>query len=426
MIIKNHTIELKDTSASEMARFRQMMLGIWRQQIEDDKNGDEMNRYIKLNEVNQRFTEPITLDEKNKTSLSTETILENNFQDLNDQNNDKFNIFKSSTSNLVNSVEGIFVDPGIIVNGHFYNKDGTFEGKVNIKKNKGSVNDVYVCDGKGKEKDMFLNAIKLDITHEIFCYIAGVIKSEDSSTFESAAATTQATFNAVKFEKGDKLTIEEQAKLAKKLLSTGYSTATSKKSLNDTVNDNIYKNARKGLIHVMQGKKDYSEGAVLWDGIDFADTGITHNKATKEGGISITKKLWVKFIENSKFKPDSKGTQRLLLHKPDSPAHHKDKTKAEALATIPFEEEKKATTKTPAEPYIFDFFPSQNNNWNFQIGLEGKKNIDYYEALGTNNNSGRILHKATAVYGGHIFWKFYYEHPNNKGYLWKYYMNHKL
>jgi len=46
MIIKNHTIELKDTSASEMARFRQIMLGIWRQEIEDDKNGDEMRRYI--------------------------------------------------------------------------------------------------------------------------------------------------------------------------------------------------------------------------------------------------------------------------------------------------------------------------------------------------------------------------------------------
>ena len=38
MIVKNHTIELKDTSASEMARFRQIMLGIWSQQIEDDKN----------------------------------------------------------------------------------------------------------------------------------------------------------------------------------------------------------------------------------------------------------------------------------------------------------------------------------------------------------------------------------------------------
>lgn len=47
MIIKNHTIELKDTSASEMARFRQIMLGIWRQEIEDEKNGDEILQYLK-------------------------------------------------------------------------------------------------------------------------------------------------------------------------------------------------------------------------------------------------------------------------------------------------------------------------------------------------------------------------------------------
>ncbi|MBF4484358.1 zincin-like metallopeptidase toxin domain-containing protein [Flavobacterium sp. CSZ] len=46
MIIKNHTIELKDTSASEIARFRQMMLSIWRQQIEDDKNSDKMLKYV--------------------------------------------------------------------------------------------------------------------------------------------------------------------------------------------------------------------------------------------------------------------------------------------------------------------------------------------------------------------------------------------
>jgi len=47
MIIKNHTIELKDTSSSEMARFRQIMLGIWRQEIEDEKNGDEILQYLK-------------------------------------------------------------------------------------------------------------------------------------------------------------------------------------------------------------------------------------------------------------------------------------------------------------------------------------------------------------------------------------------
>lgn len=45
MIIKNHTILLKDTSEAEMARFRQIMLGIWRQQIEDDKSAEEMAKF---------------------------------------------------------------------------------------------------------------------------------------------------------------------------------------------------------------------------------------------------------------------------------------------------------------------------------------------------------------------------------------------
>ncbi|WP_264530886.1 hypothetical protein [Flavobacterium sp. N502540] len=386
MIIKNHTIELKDTCTSEMARFRQIMLSIWRQQIEDDKNEIVMNQYIKLNNLTQPYGDSLILDQ----------------------------------------VEDILFDPFVNVNGHFYNKDGTFEGKINTTKNKGSVNDVYVCDGKRNEKDTFLNVSKLDITHENFCYIAGVIKSEDSSTFESAAATTQATFNAVKFEKGEKLTIEEQGKFAKKLLSTGYSTAKSKESLKDTENDNLCKNARKGLIHVLQGKKDYSEGAVLWDGIDFADRGVIsdrpHPKTGNEGGIHITKELWVKFVNNSEYKPDSNGVLKLNRHTtPEGRLH--DKTKEEVLATIPFKKNKSEIT--PKNDYydIFNFHPTEDTIWQ---SSNKKKDIDYYESLGTGRNSGRVLHKATVVVGKHIFWKFYYDSPNNKGYLWKYYMNHKL
>jgi hypothetical protein len=51
MIIKNHDIELKDTSASEIARFRQIMLSIWRQQIEDDKNSAEMLKYVSTSNI---------------------------------------------------------------------------------------------------------------------------------------------------------------------------------------------------------------------------------------------------------------------------------------------------------------------------------------------------------------------------------------
>lgn len=38
---------MKDTSPSEMTRFRHIMIGIWRQQIEDDKNAEEMLKYVK-------------------------------------------------------------------------------------------------------------------------------------------------------------------------------------------------------------------------------------------------------------------------------------------------------------------------------------------------------------------------------------------
>ena len=389
MITKNHDIQLKDTSEAEMARFRQIMLGIWRQQIEDDKNIEIMNQYIKLNDYKHL----------------------------------------SEATNNATSDENKLMYSNVNANGHYYNKNGNFEGKINIANNKGNVNDVYVCDEKGNEKNTFVNAVKLDITHENFCYIAGIIKVEDSSTFESAAATTQATFNAVKFEKGDQLSMEEQSKFAKKLLqlngNMAYSTVDIQKKipLDDNENGVSFKNARKGLIHVLQGKKDYSEGAVLWDGIDFADRGITHNKATKEGGISITKELWTEFINNSSYTLDSKGVQRLDFHKKGSAAHDKDKTKKEAIATIPFEEKKKTSQNYSYN--IFNFGEKKKNIWDI-YEEKGIKNVDYYETVGTKNNSGRVLHKATVTYGGHIFWKFYYEHPNNKGYSWKYYMNHKL
>lgn len=69
MIIKNHTIELNDTSASEMARFRQIMLSIWRQQIEDDKNTAEMEEFVKQND--KTYTKTFYVDESNKFGQTT-------------------------------------------------------------------------------------------------------------------------------------------------------------------------------------------------------------------------------------------------------------------------------------------------------------------------------------------------------------------
>jgi len=292
-----------------------------------------------------------------------------------------------------------FDDRIINVNGHFYNNDGTFEGKINEPDNEGSVNDVYVCDGKSTQKNKngydfvtYNNAKKLDITHEQFCYIGGVIKAEDTSNFEVAAATTQATFNAVKFEKGNDLEMSKQSEYARKLLALNtYSTATTKIALMDNVKeiDQDVLNARRGLIHVLLSKNDLSQGALLWDGIDFADEGIKHNKATKDGGISITKKIWEEFVDTCIFKKYNNKYKNDELRL----AYGKHQTKKEVLENIPFESEKK----------------------------------DVYETLGTGKyNKGRTLHLATTVQGRQIFWKLYKEHENNKGYNWKYFMDHKL
>lgn len=73
MIIKNHNIELNDTSASEMARFRQIMLNIWRQQIEDDRNYTEMLKHVENSQIN--------LKESNQLNLYSNNI-KNNDDDI--------------------------------------------------------------------------------------------------------------------------------------------------------------------------------------------------------------------------------------------------------------------------------------------------------------------------------------------------------
>ncbi len=74
MIIKNHTIELKDTSASEMARFRQIMLGIWRQQIEDDKNTREMLKHIESYQLSNKELAQLNLYANDDDSDSKEPL----------------------------------------------------------------------------------------------------------------------------------------------------------------------------------------------------------------------------------------------------------------------------------------------------------------------------------------------------------------
>lgn len=87
--------------------------------------------------------------------------------------------------------KSIFDDRILYVNGHFYNKDGTFEGKINEPDFEGSVDDVYVYDGKSTQKnkngDDFItynNTESLKIKNDLFLRIAGLAYSESGYSID--------------------------------------------------------------------------------------------------------------------------------------------------------------------------------------------------------------------------------------------------
>lgn len=107
MSTRKHIIELENTSASEMARFRRIMLGIWRQQIEDDKNAGEMEKFINKN------IEFLTKKDSNI-----------DYYTLNDQSE--------------------LTDPNYKYSGNFYSKDGRYLGNEGLPEN-----NVYIVENDG-------------------------------------------------------------------------------------------------------------------------------------------------------------------------------------------------------------------------------------------------------------------------------------
>jgi hypothetical protein len=157
-------------------------------------------------------------------------------------------------------------------NGHFYNENGTFEGKVDLKTNTGKIDDVYTCTGKGKGKDKegkeidTFNGIKLlkendkNISHSHFCYIAYVVKMEaGDEDLKELKCIAYTSFNRSKSVKTS----------WKQLLSTAYSSVDNKKEMKDSLDDEKSKLTRKALFYVLNGEEDLTNGAEFWDGTDF-------------------------------------------------------------------------------------------------------------------------------------------------------------
>lgn len=205
------------------------------------------------------------------------------------------------------------------VNGHFYNKDGTFEGKINEPENDGSVEDVYVCDGKSIQKDkdgndfMTYNNAKIlkendeNIVHSDFQKICNIVKHEGlSSENDEYLYIAHTNYNEAKRIKKTML----------QLLNSGYSSveAKFKVEMKISVNDTNSLYSRAGVIDAIlrntnEEKEDPTDGATQWDGEDFLAWGIDsdlkpdsktkygHNKFDEYDYIKINETLYDTFVE---------------------------------------------------------------------------------------------------------------------------------
>lgn len=249
----------------------------------------------------------------------------------------------------------------VYINGHFYNKNGTFEGKIDDPSFEGSIEDVYVCDGKSTQKDkngnegLTYNNTKLlkendvNVIHKDFQRICNIVKNEGLSSEENEYIfIAHANYNEGKHKKTTMLA----------RLMTGYSSVDKNDKLtplSDTAIDSFSKYSRKGVIdsllrEIDTEKNDPTEGARFWDGVDFLAWGIDtefkadsqfktgHNKFDEYDSIKIKKSLYDKFVEKIKEKyPNGaayKSSHNLETDK-GSHTHKETKKVSRAVYTIP-------------------------------------------------------------------------------------------
>ncbi|MCL8536676.1 hypothetical protein M9991_07320 [Chryseobacterium gallinarum] len=234
------------------------------------------------------------------------------------------------------------------VNGYYYNYNGSYEGHVAGEK-KGNENDVYACDGKGKEKDTYIAPKKLKINHNDFQRVCNIVKHEGLSTEESEYIyIAHANYNEGK---------DKNTTMLARLMTSYSSVKTSDKEtpLADSETDSLSKYSRKGVIDALlrdldSTKPDPTDGARFWDGVDFLAWGIDtelkadsntktgHNKFDDYDYVKIKKDLYEQFVAKIKQKYPN-GAPYGSSHNPktDKGSHiHKQTSRGmRAVYTIP-------------------------------------------------------------------------------------------
>jgi hypothetical protein len=211
--------------------------------------------------------------------------------------------------------------------------------------------------------------IDMEIAGYTFQRFAGMVYEEEHTTMEGSYAIANATINFLRgYNTVRNLTPSNSAYLTiKRILESKYSSATKNPLKFDNNNPKTIW-AYAGIINAMLLGTDYSNGAVLWDGFDFAAKGFKHIKP-RTLGIHITSSEHLNGYVTYWSKPN-------LI---------------KAYSNGAYEEVSADFSKnTILEPYP---------------ATEG-------------NSKNRILCKSSEQKGGTIFWAPYTENANNNGYNW--------
>ena len=165
----------------------------------------------------------------------------------------------------------------IYINGHFYNKDGTFEGKVNEADFEGSVEDVYVCDGKSTRKDKngndfftyngteLLKENSVKITNKEFLKFVGIAYAE-SSVGNGVEIKNEVYAIASAMVNYRQLTGKKS--LAYAATDGNIMFSKFKKAIDEERNNSFMQTAIAGGINALKGGKDYSSKGTHWAGND--------------------------------------------------------------------------------------------------------------------------------------------------------------
>ncbi|MBF4518200.1 hypothetical protein IRZ71_17690 [Flavobacterium sp. ANB] len=208
-----------------------------------------------------------------------------------------------------------FDDRIINVNGHFYNNDGTFEGKINESDFQGSVNDVYVCDGKSTQKDKngndfvtynntrILKENDVNIPHEKFTTLSSTIYGESSAYKISIGFTMELAmemFAIASVHKINKIAYgsdSDQAQLFRE------------KEI-EKRNGTKMQLAIGALIYSLTSENDASNGATMWDGAEQAQFLPNDNRfSTGKFEIHMNTMGWT--ISDEHYKKWKIGVEKL-------------------------------------------------------------------------------------------------------------------